>query len=128
MTTTKQHVETNLDDLVASFIREFDHDTLLAYCREYEVETNFDTTLDDGWPDETDRCATELAAAMVKAYENDAIKLKTDAERFQWLLANPDNSRHLFLLLSQEKGDANAFITMLDRIIESEIAAGANSQ
>ncbi len=75
MSTDKIYVAKTLADLVASFIESLGHDDLLAYCREYEVETNFDSTLDDGWPDETDRCAAELAAAMVKAYEGNAIAI-----------------------------------------------------
>ena len=69
MSTTKPFVAKNLDDLVAAFVDHLGHDSLLAYCREYEVETNFDSTVDDDWPDETDRCATELLGAMVKSYE-----------------------------------------------------------
>ena len=74
MTTTKPYVEKNLDDLVAAFIREFDHDTLLSYCHEYKVNTNFEWTMDDDWPDETDRCAMELAAAMVRSYEREIVR------------------------------------------------------
>ena len=70
---TAIYVAKTLDCLVGTFVERLDHDDLLAYCLEYEVETNFDSTLDDDWPDETDRSATELAAAMVKAYEDKAI-------------------------------------------------------
>lgn len=51
----------------------------------------------------------------------------TDTERFRWLLANPKDGRHLLLLLSQGKGDENAFITILDRVIKSE-SASAHTQ
>lgn len=77
MSTTKIHVAKTLDYdcLVGTFVESLDHDDLLAYCREYEVDTNFDTTVDDSWPDETDRCLIELTAAMVKAYEKDKADL-----------------------------------------------------
>ena len=41
-------------------------------------------------------------------------------ERYQWLLDNPESGRHLLGLLSQGKGDAEAFTKMVDRIITSE--------
>lgn len=68
MTTAKIHVAKTLDCLVETFVERLDHDALLAYCREYEVETSFDTTLDDNWPDYTNEVVVELAAAMVESY------------------------------------------------------------
>lgn len=50
-------------------------------------------------------------------------ELEADAERFQWLLAHPNDCRHLLLLLSQGRGDANAFVTILDRVIRVESGA-----
>lgn len=47
----------------------------------------------------------------------------TDVERFRWLLAHPGDARHLFLLLSQGRGDKDALITLLDKVIKSESAA-----
>ena len=71
---TAIYVAKTLDCLVGTFVERLDHDDLLAYCREYEVETNFDTTLDDSWPEYTNEVMVELEAAMVKAYEAEGDK------------------------------------------------------
>ncbi len=69
---TKPYVAKNLNDLVAAFVDSlFCHDALLAYCREYEVETNFESTLDDNWPDYTNEVMVELETEIVKRCESD---------------------------------------------------------
>lgn len=45
-----------------------------------------------------------------------------DAERYRWLLDNPDVAYALFNLLKDGKGDKEAFTKMLDRIIASKEA------
>lgn len=69
--TTKPYVAKDLDCLVQTFIEALDHDTLMAYCKEYEVETRIDEWLDDDYRDETNRCVEELTEAMVKAYREE---------------------------------------------------------
>lgn len=48
-----------------------------------------------------------------------------DAERYRWLLDNPDVGYALFNLLKDGKGDKVAFSKMLDRITASKNAADA---
>jgi predicted Fe-S protein YdhL (DUF1289 family) len=48
---------------------------------------------------------------------------KAMAERYRWIVANPESARHLLRLLQQRKGDEEAFAKMIDRIITSENAA-----
>lgn len=40
--------------------------------------------------------------------------------RYEWMLADPETARHLLLLLSQGKGDRDAFERMIDRIQTSK--------
>lgn len=44
----------------------------------------------------------------------------TKEERYDWLKAHPSGAAHLFRLLDQGKGDADAFDTMVCRIMRSE--------
>ena len=74
MTTTKTYVAKSLGCLVGTFVENLDHDSLLAYCREYEVDTDFNTTTGDMWPEYTNEVMVELEAAMFKAYTQDIIK------------------------------------------------------
>lgn len=46
-------------------------------------------------------------------------KTPTDTVRFNYLLDNPEASKHLFTLLFKGKGSRDDFTTMLDRIITS---------
>ena len=58
----------------------------------------------------------------------DEVREQSDAERYQQLLDDPETGRHLLLLLSQGKGDEQAFRRMQDRIAASKQAAGDASQ
>lgn len=69
--------------------------------------------------------AGELSSKLV-AGESAAAALaeaRRDAERYEWILREPEAARHLLHLLQQGKGDKEAFSTMVDRIVMSKAAA-----
>lgn len=53
--------------------------------------------------------------------------IEQDAQRFRYLVSDPETGRHLLLLLSQGKGDAAALRRMIDRIQASKAAAIAKA-
>jgi hypothetical protein len=55
----------------------------------------------------------------MKAQHTTIDSAEQDAERFRYLISDPETGRHLLLLLSQGKGDASALRRMIDRISAS---------
>ncbi len=51
------------------------------------------------------------------------VREQSDSERYQQLLDDPQTARHLLLLLSEGKGDEQAFRKMQDRIAASKSAS-----
>jgi hypothetical protein len=61
--------------------------------------------------------------AQVRAEEREKVKgLEKDSERLKYLISDPSGARHLLHLLELGKGDSQAFISMVDRLISSKLA------
>lgn len=66
--------------------------------------------------------ANDLAQELARTQaECDA--LRKDAERFEWVLTDPEGARHLLHLMQQGKGDKDSFRGMIDRILRAKNAA-----
>ena len=52
----------------------------------------------------------------------------TDGDRYQWMLSDPNASRHLLSLLSPGKGDEAAFNAFIDRLIHAGLGAKSGGE
>ena len=71
-------------------------------------------------------CA-EAADAIEAAKPSETALPDADAERFRFLVDDPETARHLLSLLQQKKGNEDSLRKMIDRITESKIAANRHT-